>query len=155
MRQAELEAQSMVALDAIEAEDPRAEALLAPILVKVIKHGEREGALDYKGRIGDVAAGQQDPEWAWPFASVDDAYLSAVGSSEISNDIGIPERLWEHISDAWLRAFKRGYVGAHKALARAKKKGSVHSTRKNPPRTKNVTQLDSEIAEALRKRRRR
>lgn len=131
----ELPAQVMVALDAIEEEDPRAQQLLAPILAVVTKHGEREGALDYKGRAEDVAAGRVDPEWAWPFAGADDAYLNAVGTDKILREIGIPnERLWEHISDTWLEAFERGYSAAHADEAGKPKKAA---------------QLDREIARAL------
>jgi hypothetical protein len=135
----DLEVQAMVALDAIEAEDPRAETLLIPIRARMIAHGEREGRKDYEGRAKDVAAGSAEPQWAWAgiFLNADDAYLDAVGSGAIMREIGLPERMWEHVSDTWLRAFKRGYVAAHKA--------ATTSVRKK----KSSAQLDREIAEVL------
>ncbi len=108
----DLEAQAMVTLDALEAKDGRSGELLAPILALVSAHGEREGWLDYEGRASDVEAGQQAEDWAWPFAGADEAYLSAVGTSEIVREIGIPEDLWEHVASAWFEAFERGYRSA-------------------------------------------
>ena len=134
MKKSELDAQAMVTLDAIEAEDPRVPKLLAPILKVVRAHGAREGRADYEGRAGDVAAGQQDPEWAWPLSGADDVYFNAVGISGITSEIGIPERLWEHVSDTWFEAFKRSYVAAHEADKTTKK---------------SAAQLDREIAKAL------
>lgn len=138
MKKSEIEAQAMVTLDAIEAEDPRVPKLVAPILKVVRAHGVHEGRADYEGRARAVAAGHEDSEWAWPFDGADDyraqEYLRAVGSSEITREIGIPARLWDHVSDAWLDAFKRGYVAAHEADKTTKK---------------SVAQLDREIAKAL------
>lgn len=56
-KRSKLDAQVMVALDAIEAEDPRASILLEPILKAVREHGFREGERDYKARAIAVAAG--------------------------------------------------------------------------------------------------
>jgi hypothetical protein len=129
----------MVALDAIEAVDPRADALLAPIRSNVAKHAEREGRKDYEGRARDVAAGLGSDEWAWPFLNADDAYVDAVGIGQITREIGIPEKLWDHVSDTWFDAFKRGYVAAHDARA-----SRARTTPKKSP-----AQLDREIAEVL------
>jgi hypothetical protein len=79
----DLEVQAMVVLDAIEAEDPRAETLLIPMRARMIAHGEREGRKDYEGRAKDVAAGSAEPQWAWAgtFLNADDAYLDAVSEA--------------------------------------------------------------------------
>jgi len=154
MKKSEIEAQAMVTLDAIEAEDPRAPKLLAPILKVVRAHGRREGRADYEGRAGDVAAGQQDPEWAWPLSGADGVYFNAVGISGITNEIGIPERLWEQVSDVWLDAFRRGYVAAHEGSTSRTRKKKVQRLAASV-RQKSAAQLDREIIEALRPRRTR
>ena len=86
---------------------------------KAIQHGEREGAADYQGRAEDVDAGRENASWAWPFAGADDAYVSALGTSEICRRAGIDTDAWDEVSDAWLAAFRRGYEAAHVASLEA------------------------------------
>jgi hypothetical protein len=157
MTKRNLEAQALVALDADEAGDPRARALLAPVLKAVRAHAVREGKNDYAERASDVAVGLHDAEWKWPFAGADDAYLNAVTSNEILDEIGLSpptyqqDRLWEIVSGAWLKSFKRGYVGAH-AAGEDKKRRERLETSPNRTSRKTPAQLDREIAEALRYR---
>lgn len=139
MKRKELEAQALVAFDALESEDLRAHKLLAPVLQAVRAHGEGEGRNDYEVRA-EEAADREDPEWAWPFGGTADAYLDAMGSYEITKEIGIPERLWPYVSDTWLTAFEHGYVTAYR-------EGSAHA------RKKTTRQLDYEIADFLGKSR--
>jgi len=140
MKKKDLETQSMVALDAIEesgGQNPNIPALLAPILAAVAAHGKREGKKDYEGRSRDVAFGSESVSWKWPLRGADDAYVEAVGVAKITRSIGIPERLWEYVSDAWLEAFRRSYTAAHEAEVALSRRSA---------------QLDCEIAEALAQR---
>jgi hypothetical protein len=79
-------------------------------LVRVTAHGEAEGAADYKDRQSDVAAGQQDPTWAWPFQGADEAYVNAVGIDAIVTACGADS--WNEIASDWFDAFERGYRAA-------------------------------------------
>lgn len=136
----DLEAQAMVALDAIEAGHPRATALLVPIRARVSAHGLREGRKDYAHRGRNFSTA-----WQGLHGRADEAYLDAIGSDAIMRAIGLPKRLWDHVSDTWHRAFKRGYSAAQDAAAASKPK-------------KSVAQLDREINAVLntpRRRRRR
>lgn len=77
-----------------------------------IANGEREGAADYRSRAEDVRLGE-DPEWAWPLTNADQAYIDAVGVSDICKEIGLMDLGWEDICDDWIAAFRRGYEAAH------------------------------------------
>jgi hypothetical protein len=84
---------------------------------RVTDHAEREGAEDYRGRSLDVARGLESAEWAWPPDGADEAYLNAVGTGRILEEIGLSnDRVgWEEICSLWCEAFRRGYERAHDA----------------------------------------
>lgn len=101
---------------AMEEWDPTGgDAEAAEIVARCIAHGEKEGREDYTGRAGDVAAGIQDKSWAWPFDTADEAYINAVTTSKICEEIGLPENAWNDVSDEWCAAFKRGYEAEYAA----------------------------------------
>jgi len=79
----------------------------------VIDHAEREGREDYEGRAADVAGGQQESAWAWPFVAADEAYINAVTIKAICAEIGVSVDVWDEICTTWCAAFRRGYVDAH------------------------------------------
>lgn len=87
----------------------------APLFAAVRAHATKEGIEDYLQRSGDVDTGNFADTWAWPFDTADEAYLNAVGTTQICREIGIPVEAWEEISDVWLEAFAAGYKAAHEA----------------------------------------
>jgi hypothetical protein len=83
------------------------------VLAKVSQAAEQAGAEDYECRRRDVSQGAEAEDWAWPFTGADDAYLNAVGTGKVCDDLGIPRESWDDVSSEWLAAFRRGYEGAH------------------------------------------
>lgn len=86
-------------------------------LAQVKAHGYHEGALDFHGRQADVAAGSEEPSWAWSLDGADEAYLNAVGTDAICRAIDLPETAWDEIASEWCKAFCRGYRAAHAGRA--------------------------------------
>jgi hypothetical protein len=93
----------------------QAEQLLAA------ENGFAEGAADYRGRARDVASGAQPAEWAWPMEGADDAYLQAVGVTQICGNSGLDPERFPVVSETWLLAFRAGYTEAHDADAPARR----------------------------------
>jgi len=85
------------------------------LLKRVVAHADREGREDYEARAADVAAGLGDPSWAWPFISADEAYITAIGTSQICSDLELDHSDWDRIGDVWCAAFERGYKAAHES----------------------------------------
>jgi hypothetical protein len=138
LSKSDLAAQALVTLDAFEAVDPRARGLLSPIRANVVHHAKSEGrkfrktTRDWPGFEKDLAEG------------ADDTYLATVSIKQITDEIGIPERLWEHVEGTWRKAFKSGFTAARNEREARK----FHAARKASPK-KTASQLDREIAEAL------
>lgn len=83
----------------------------AKMLAKVAAHAAKEGAEDYTARASDVACGD-DAEWAWPFATADEAYINAMGTDSICRDLKLPDSAWDEIQETWLDSFESAYVAA-------------------------------------------
>lgn len=81
----------------------------AETLRRVGERAAELGAEDYRCRADEVASGREAPEWCWPFAGADEAFLSAVGTRAVCHELGVDENAWDEISEAWLAGFARGY----------------------------------------------
>jgi len=96
-----------------DTDDAWSAVLVLLILAKVSAAAELAGAEDYEYRRQEVERGAEEESWAWPFVGADDAYLDAVGTGKVCDDLGIQRESWDDVCSEWLESFRRGYEGAH------------------------------------------